>query len=106
MERSRVDFLVRPSDSVRESEDYNGMILFDVQQGLCFGLNAVGWRIWRMMKMNQPLAQIIENLVADFNVPKERVSCDVMTFVELLNEEGLLSHEVNHDTNSPVPSGA
>lgn len=99
------EFHVRPSDSVRESEEYDGIMLFDVQQGLCFGVNAVGGRIWRMMKMNQPLARIIETLVAEFNVPQERVSCDVMTFVELLNEEGLLLHTVNHDANSPVPSG-
>jgi AraC-like DNA-binding protein len=94
-----VEYRLRPSDSVRESEDHDGILLFDVQQSLCFSVNGVGSRIWRMMKMKQPLAQLVNTLAADFNMPRETVLCDVMTFIEVLNEEGLLLHEVIHRDN-------
>jgi Coenzyme PQQ synthesis protein D (PqqD) len=106
MEMSQIELQIRPSDSVTEIEENDGLVLVDLRQGLCFTVNAVGGRIWRMMKMNQPLALIIETIVADFSVPKERVSCEVMAFIHRLNEEGLLAHEVYDCVDSPAPAGS
>jgi hypothetical protein len=97
-----LEYSVRPSDSVREIAERDGIWLFDVQQSLCFSVNAVGSKIWCMMKMEQSPTQIIDALVAEFNVPKEKVYCDVVTFIEHLYEEGLLLREVGQCAKSAI----
>ena len=69
MNPSDIELSGKPSDSVREIENQDGAVLLDIQQGLCFSINTVGARIWRMMKQEQSFAQIVDTLVEEFNLP-------------------------------------
>jgi hypothetical protein len=80
----------RPSNSVRESENQDGAVLLDIQQGLCFSINPMGSKIWNMMKQEQSFDHIVDNLAAEFSIPKEQVRGDVMEFATLLYQKGLL----------------
>ena len=87
---SYFELLGRPSNSVREMESQDGAVLLDIQQGLCFSVNPIGSKIWQMMKQELSFDRIVDNLVAEFSIPKEQVRVDVMEFVTLLNQKGLL----------------
>jgi hypothetical protein len=90
MNSSHFELPGRPSNSVREIENQDGAVLLDIQQGLCFGLNPIGSKIWNMMKQEQSFDHIVDNLAAEFSIPKEQVRGDVMEFATLLNQKGLL----------------
>jgi hypothetical protein len=95
MTTSYFEPLGRPSNSVREMENQDGAVLLDIQQGLCFSINPIGGQIWRMLKQGRSFDQIVDNLVAEFSIPKDQVRGDVMEFVTLLNQKGLLLSTAN-----------
>jgi hypothetical protein len=90
MNTSHFELPGRPSNSVRESENQDGAVLLDIQQGLCFSINPIGSKIWNMMKQEQSFDHIVDNLAAEFSIPKEQVRGDVMEFATLLYQKGLL----------------
>lgn len=98
MNTSHFELPGRPSNSVRETENQDGAVLLDIQQGLCFSINPIGSKIWNMMKQGQSFDRIVDNLAAEFSVPKEQVRDDVMEFATLLNQQGLLLSPARQST--------
>jgi hypothetical protein len=90
MNTSHFELPGRPSNSVRETENQDGAVLLDIQQGLCFSINPIGSKIWNMMKQEQSFDEIVDNLAVEFSIPKEQVRGDVMEFATLLHQKGLL----------------
>jgi hypothetical protein len=79
-----------PSASVRQIDSEDGAALLDVKQGLCFSMNPVGLKIWGMLKLNQSIDQITNQLVGEFGLPEEQLRKDVFEFVENLKQNHLL----------------
>ena len=50
-------------------------------------LNAVGARIWELADGSRSLAQIIEQIVREFDVSLEQATTDVVEFVGVLERE-------------------
>ncbi|HEY6351203.1 MAG TPA: lasso peptide biosynthesis B2 protein [Candidatus Angelobacter sp.] len=66
-------------------------MLLDIRQGVCLSMTPVAIQIWHMLKRNLSLDQITDCLAADFGeVPKQRISGDVVEFVADLEQKGLL----------------
>ena len=69
-----------PSSSVRETNNSDGAVLLDIQQGICFSLNPVGAKIWTLIKQRKSTDDIVASLVKDFDVPEEQIRSDVAEF--------------------------
>ena len=79
-----------PSSSVRETNNSDGAVLLDIQQGICFSLNPVGAKVWALIKQRKSTGDIIASLVKEFDVPEEQIRSDVAEFAALLKQNGLL----------------
>jgi hypothetical protein len=82
------DLTVAPG--VREVTSEDGAVLLDVQQGICFSLNPVGLRIWKLLKERSSREQIVESLAQEFSVPKFQLLSDVDEFVAALEAQHLV----------------
>jgi hypothetical protein len=80
------------SPGVKETASEDGAVLLDIEHGMCFSLNAVGLRVWEMLKLNSPLEQIAERLEQEFHAPKAELMSDVCDFVEQLESRHLISY--------------
>jgi hypothetical protein len=55
------------------------------------GLNPVGSRVWELIDGRRSLDQIVEQIVREFDVARERAAEDVGAFVEVLLGKGLVT---------------
>lgn len=79
------------SPSVRLAETQDGAVLLDIHQGLCLSMTPLAVEIWHMLKRNLSVDQITDGLAAEFgDVPKQRISGDVVEFVADLEQKGVL----------------
>jgi hypothetical protein len=66
-------------------------VLLDLQSGLYFGVDPVGRRIWELAAGGSSLGEIVEAILAEFDVERPAAEADVLAFVSLLVERGLLA---------------
>jgi len=65
-------------------------VLLDLESGLYFGVDRVGQRIWELAGSGQTLGEIVDAIVAEFEVERARAETDVLEFAATLVERGLL----------------
>ena len=66
------------------------MVLLDLNAGRYYGLNLVGGRMLEELHSHGDLEQATAAVMAEYDVPKERVQQDFATLVEQLTERGLV----------------
>jgi Coenzyme PQQ synthesis protein D (PqqD) len=86
------DIIIVPSVCETACED--GAVLLDVEQGICFGLNPVGLRIWTMLGQQRSLEQMIDALEREFHTPRPQLAADICDFVRQLEVKHLICHGV------------
>lgn len=64
-------------------------VLLDVESGVYFGLDVVGTEIWKIIERGARETEIIDCLLAQFEVDPIELRKDVSDFVDLLIEKGL-----------------
>lgn len=74
------------SSIVRKKSTPEGKTMLEVGGRPFFELNPVGTVIWTKLEQGWPLDQIILHLATQFDAPRERITKDVNSFVELLRE--------------------
>jgi hypothetical protein len=90
-----VDFLhITISPGVRETASEDGAVLLDIEQGICFSLNPVGLKIWRMLRQQFSLDQMTDILEKEFHTPRPELIADICHFVSQLEAKHLISHGV------------
>lgn len=70
--------------------DPEGAVLLDLNRGTYFGLNEVAAEIWTRLKEGFTVAQIVEHVSSEFDVPIEEVQRDVDAFVAALVKKRLV----------------
>lgn len=65
-------------------------VALDVNTGLCYGLNAVGSRIWTLVASPTPVSKICDVLVDEYEVERSVCEEQVLELLEGLRGEGLL----------------
>jgi hypothetical protein len=55
------------------------------------GLNPVGSRVWELIDGRRSVDEIVEQIVGEFDVPRERAAEDVGVFVQELLGKGLVT---------------
>src|SRR6185437_11089032 len=103
--KQETEFIGSPSDSVREIATKDGAALLDIRQGLCLSMTSVGVSIWRRLKAHQTLAQISDELAAEFQGGTRQQICrDVSEFVSELRRKELLA--TTEEMRQTEPYGA
>jgi hypothetical protein len=76
---------VELSSAVRDADSQDGAILLDIDSGSCLSLNAVGAKIWHMLKQNWGGDRVITALKQEFTeVPLSQLQQDYREFVRQL----------------------
>ena len=70
----------------------NELVLLNLDTGVYCGLDPVGTRIWQLLqaKPSRPLQQIVDALVEEYDVDKERCTQDLLRLVARLEEKRLI----------------
>jgi hypothetical protein len=56
-------------------------VLLATDSGKYFGLNEVGTRMWSLLRLHGDVEAVCQTLLAEYNVPEERLREDVARFV-------------------------
>jgi hypothetical protein len=84
--------VVRSPDQV--SGDLDGkVVLLSVQNGEYYNMNEVGSTVWSLVEQPISVAQLVEKLLAEFDVDRARCEGEVLVFLERLRKDGLIRVE-------------
>jgi len=78
------------TDTVFAQEVDGEMVLLDMNSENYFGLDEVGTAIWQAMQEKESLKEVFEVLVEQYEVEEDVLKNDLVTFVEKLEESGLV----------------
>jgi len=78
------------ADTVFAQEVDGEMVLLDMNSENYFGLDAVGTDIWQAMQEKATLQEVLEVLLDQYEVEEEVLKKDLVSFVEKLEESGLV----------------
>jgi hypothetical protein len=82
---------IRVNDDVL-SQDLNGeAVLLNLKTGVYFGLDPVGSRVWGLLVEHAEVAKILEALVSEYDVPRDRCAADLVTLITQLQEHQLVT---------------
>ena len=68
-------------------------VLLEIGSGRYYGLNEVGTRMWSLLQIHGETGAVCRALLAEYDVPEERLRADLENFVETLAARGLLKVE-------------
>ena len=83
------------TQNVLDSEVDGEVIALDVERGQCYGLNAAGSSIWRLLEAETSPARICEALAEEFDVEQADCESDVLALLADLHAEGLIAIRSN-----------
>ena len=82
---------IRINDDVL-SQDLNGeVVLLNLKTGVYFGLDPIGSRVWELFAGNGEVARILEVLLSEYDVPRDRLSEDLVALIRKLQEHQLVT---------------
>jgi Coenzyme PQQ synthesis protein D (PqqD) len=82
--------MYRVSDTVRSTHGQDGAIVLDIRQGQMFNVNFVGSRILTLLKEGSAQASIVDEIVQEFGISRDRAENDVQAFLETLKTNHLV----------------
>ena len=80
----------RAKPHVRSMTDADGAVLLDLGRGKYFSLNGIGMRLWARLRQGASLAELVEGLRADYDVPLDVLRSDAERFLHSLRQKGLV----------------
>ena len=81
------------------------VVMMSVDQGMYFGLEGTGPRIWALLEQPRSVQQLCDELMKEFDIDAEACRIEVCNFLEELRRAQLVRvHEKAADTARP-PSG-
>ncbi len=66
------------------------MVLLDLKAESYFGLNEIGTRIWQMLEAGRAVPDMLDELLAEYEVGREELEADVRELLDELLEAGLI----------------
>ena len=80
---------IRIADDVLASAFENELVLLNLRDGIYYGLEGVGTRVWSLMQRPIPIAEIRDMIVAEFDVDRARCEADLRVLLAALVDRGL-----------------
>lgn len=65
-------------------------VILSITNGVYFGLDRVGARIWALLQESRTLDEVADVIVHEFDVQRERALADLVTLARQLSEIGLI----------------
>jgi hypothetical protein len=65
-------------------------VVMGIDNGVYYGLNTVGAKIWQMLEKPRTVRQIVSAMVDEFEVDEARLTDDVVRFLHGLASQGLI----------------
>jgi hypothetical protein len=84
------DTVFRKVGELLESDVDEEIVALDVSKGQCYGLNAVGSRVWRLLDSPTSLGDICSALQQEYEVEPETCKDEVTRLLTELRFEGLI----------------
>jgi hypothetical protein len=81
---------LRPSPDVIARHLGDGAVLVHLPSNRVFELNHTGSRVWELIGEGVPIPQMVQTLVAEFDMDPEGVEADVNDLIAWLRDENLL----------------
>lgn len=80
----------RKSTELLESDVDEEIVALDVEKGQCYGLNAVGSRVWKLLDSPMSIQQICSSLQEEYDVAQDICQAEVSRLLADLQSEGLV----------------
>jgi hypothetical protein len=81
---------VKIRDDVLFRELQDELVMLELKQGVYFGLDAIGTRIWHLLHGQRSLGEVLATLVQEYDVAEAQGAEDLLGLVGQLREHGLL----------------
>ena len=85
------DTVVVRNEGLLTAEVDGELIAMSVEQGVCYGLNGIGTRIWALIDEPQSVDNLCRQLLGEFDVEEHRCRREVTELLEQLRGEGLVT---------------
>ncbi len=88
--------MILPTTQVKASSDQvscdlaGEAAILDLQNGIYYGLDPVGARIWELIQNPCDSTEIVSQLLDEYDVEADQCQNDVLTLLNQLSERGLL----------------
>jgi len=70
------------------------MVILNLKDGVYFGLNAVGARIWSLLQNPITVREILDILLAEYNVDRRQCQIDLLQLLRDLAKHGLVKVQI------------
>ena len=87
----KLDSRVRINEDVLFQELNGEGVLLNLKSGVYFGLDQVGTRVWQLLEKHTVLSEILEAVVAEYDVPQERCARDLVALIADLERHDLVT---------------
>jgi hypothetical protein len=84
------DTVVARRDAVVEREIDDEILALSIEQGICYGMNRVASRIWKLLSKPTRICDLCTTLLAAYRVDPDACERQVLDVLEELRTEGLL----------------
>ena len=85
-----LDQNLEPSREAVESRVGEETVLLHLKSGTYFGIDAVGTRIWALLKEGMRPKDICQRIAAEYDVPPETAEADARRFLDDLRSNGIV----------------
>jgi hypothetical protein len=82
---------VRIQEDVLFQELQGEAVLLNLKTGVYLGLDAVGTRIWQLLQEDGTLSRVVEVILAEYDVTREKFESDLLNLVSQMEQQGLLA---------------
>jgi hypothetical protein len=73
------------------AREFDGeLVILDLDKGCYFGLDEVGTRVWQLMTAGATVAQVVEQLVPEYDATSDRMLQDFLSLGNEWLERGLV----------------
>lgn len=77
-----------------EADVDSDLLGMNMDSGICYGMNATAALIWRKLETPMTFHALVEFLVQEFDVPRDRCATETASMLQELSGDGLLRIEV------------
>lgn len=78
------------ASSATAAEVDGELVLLDVEQGVYYGLNPVGARLWELMQDPISVQALVDKIAEEYSVNRSRCHSDIVNIVQDLLHHGLV----------------
>jgi len=96
--------VVRRTD-ISSTELRGETVLLSLEQQSYFGMRATSQRIWQLLEQPRTLPQILDALLLEYEVDRQKCECDVAAFMNSLWGAGLIQPANGAQQSPGSPSG-